>query len=327
MTVLRSCETDTDITTYSLCGIGIEVKSIDFRATQLVQSRLRFIPTSPDIHPTVVFDIRDDQYEDFARVPQGKGRPVYDAPNAQIMYYEESDELFIDYLGAIRMLCRPSSGQIQSAIYLEEGRTLAVHPLFTIPLIEVFKRHQRYALHAACVAIGDSGLLISGPSGSGKSTLSSALLRTGFDFLTDDMVFLDGQSNRVWGLPDQIDMTDFTASMFPETSGLVGHETLPCRDKHAVDSEYFFGKIPIASCRPVALVLPQISGEKKSHIEEMSPSLALRALAPNIFLTEPLSSQAHFDALAQLANEVPAFSMSTGTDLDDAVANLKAIFA
>ena len=35
----------------------------------------------------------------------GNGRPVYDAPGAEIQYFDDSDQLFVDFEGRARMLC------------------------------------------------------------------------------------------------------------------------------------------------------------------------------------------------------------------------------
>lgn len=45
-------------------------------------------------------------------------------------------------------------------------------------------------LHAACVGRGGRGLLLMGPSGAGKSTLALQCLLQGFDFLSEDSVFV-----------------------------------------------------------------------------------------------------------------------------------------
>jgi len=67
---------------------------------------------------------------------------------------------------------------------------LATHPLLTIALVETMKRFGRFPLHAAGLARQGKGVLVPGASGSGKSTTSVALVRAGFDFLSDDTVFL-----------------------------------------------------------------------------------------------------------------------------------------
>ena len=303
--------------TYSLSGIEIEVSATG-EAAALLGARLRFL-RSPAAKPaSVVFDIRAGADDGFAASPAGPGRPVYNAPGGQLMYFEGSDQLFIDYPGYLRMLCSPATGLVQSMVLGDgPGSVLAAYPFFTIPLIEVMKRKARFSLHAGCVAREGRGLLLAGTSGAGKSTLTAALVRDGWDFLSDDMVFVARQAGTIsaWGFSDEIDCSDNTAGMFAELRHLVGEPTLAGRDKHPVDVEEAFGVLPVSACRPHALVLPTISGERKSVLTAVSASYALRELAPNVLLTQPAATQAHLDMLAELVREVPCYSLATGTDL------------
>jgi hypothetical protein len=54
-------------------------------------------------------------------------------------------------------------------------------------------------LHAACVGLNGRGILLMGPSGSGKSTVALHSLLNGFDFLSEDSVFVAPQSMRATG--------------------------------------------------------------------------------------------------------------------------------
>jgi hypothetical protein len=315
------------VDTYSLCGIEIEVTATE-EVAALLRSRLRFL-RSPAAKPaSVVFDIRAGSDEGFAASPDGPGRPVYDVPGSQLVYFEGPDQLFIEYPGYLRMLCSPATGLVQSSV-LSEGAcsVLAAYPFFTIPLMEVMKRKGLFPLHAGCVAREGRGVLLVGMSGSGKSTLTAALVADGWDFLTDDMVFVARQAGATlaWGLSDEIDCSDHSAGMFAELRHLVGEPTLAGRDKHPVDVEEAFGVRPVPSCRPHALVLPSISGERSSVLTAVSASRALRELAPNVLLTQPAATQAHLDALAELVREVPCYSLATGTDLSSASRCLREI--
>ena len=57
-------------------------------------------------------------------------------------------------------------------------------------------------LHAACVGLNGRGILLMGPSGSGKSTVTLHSLLSGFDFLSEDSVFVAPQSMRATGTPN-----------------------------------------------------------------------------------------------------------------------------
>jgi hypothetical protein len=54
-------------------------------------------------------------------------------------------------------------------------------------------------LHAACVGLDGRGILLMGPSGSGKSTVALQCLSEGFDFLSEDSVFVEPHSMRATG--------------------------------------------------------------------------------------------------------------------------------
>jgi hypothetical protein len=54
-------------------------------------------------------------------------------------------------------------------------------------------------LHAACVGLNGRGILLMGSSGAGKSTVALQCLLEGFDFLSEDSVFVAPQSMRATG--------------------------------------------------------------------------------------------------------------------------------
>jgi hypothetical protein len=309
---------------YRIGGIDVLVSSADTAVAHMIDARLDFLRTPHRGSPDVTFDIRiDADRSRFASPPEGPGRPVYDAPAGKIFYYPDSDRLFVDYLDLIRVVCFPEPGRVEVSIRDDDtARVLAAHPLFTIPLLELMKRRGRFPLHAACVARNGRGLLMAGAHGSGKSTLALALAKAGYDFLSDDMVFLTPEPDglRAGGFPDEVDVTDQTSEMFPELNHLVGRETLGGRDKHAVNVQTALGVTPVSTCTPTVVVLPHVASRSISLVQPLSSSLALQEVVPNVLLTEPASSQAHLDVLASLVVEVPCFSLQTGRDLDQAVA-------
>ena len=77
-------------------------------------------------------------------------------------------------------------------------------------------------LHAACVALDGSGVLLCGDSGAGKSTLSYACARSGWTYVTDDSSFLLNSGTRrvVTGNCHQVRFRPSAAEFFPEVRGL-----------------------------------------------------------------------------------------------------------
>jgi serine kinase of HPr protein (carbohydrate metabolism regulator) len=61
----------------------------------------------------------------------------------------------------------------------------------------------RYAIAFRASAVRRNGrcILLPAPSGGGKSTLCAALLDSGFEFVSDDLVLLDGAREASAGCP------------------------------------------------------------------------------------------------------------------------------
>jgi len=74
------------------------------------------------------------------------------------------------------------------------------YELIEFAVFTLASRAQRLVpLHAACVGLDGRGILLMGPSGSGKSTVALQCLLEGFDFLSEDSVFVAPNSMRATG--------------------------------------------------------------------------------------------------------------------------------
>jgi hypothetical protein len=315
---------------YDVHGSLLRVECADETINTAVDGRLRHFRSDRTGTPDILFDVRiGDTSDEFAREPSGRGRPVYDAPAAQFMYYDETDELFVDYLGLVRLRAETRGAAVRVAVQdIDEARMLFSHPLFTVAFLESIKRLGHFPLHAACLERAGQGVLVAGGSGAGKTTLAVALARGGFGFLSDDLVFVVNQRVNgngtgglvVEGFADEVDLLDDTVLMFPELYEYAGRPKRPGREKHAVRLEEVFGSDPVATCKPSVLILPSRTDTEQSVLEPVSRSEAMIELVPNVLLTDPLTSQAHLDVLGALVAGVECYRMYTGHDLDQAVA-------
>jgi hypothetical protein len=309
---------------YLLHGVrlGVLATGEGERAASGVHARLAGLPRDGGPPYDVTFEIRVGESHELDRPVSG--RPVYDPPLGEVVYDDADDRLFIGYGPRLRVLCEPGRGRARaSAAGMEEEDLWSLsHPLFTLPLVELLKRRGLYGLHAGGVCRGGRALLLPGTSGAGKSTLTLALARAGFGLLGDDTLFLarrPGEGPRVLAFPDEFDLTDQTVSLFPGLAPLLGGPPAAGWRKRQLRVERAFGTPVVWECAPAVLVFPRVAGVRHSELTPLSPGEALLELAPNVLLTEPRSSQAHLDALAELVAASECYRLATGTDLEEAV--------
>jgi hypothetical protein len=304
-------------TAHDVHGLTVEIVSDDEAVGAAVRDRLRRFPPAGAGGPRVRFEYRrvDDAGPHAVERPPGDGRPVYDPPAGEVLHFPAADAFFIDYADRVRVLCEPAAGRVVVSYRSGEAANLWLlsRPMFTLPMLELAKRADRFGLHAAAVARDGRGLLLPGTSGSGKSTLTIALAVAGFDVLGDDLVFLcDGEA---LAFPDDIDVTATTAALFPRLGALAGPAE-PGWPKRAVAPDDDLGAPVVSSCRPSVLVFPRVVGSASSELIPLAPPEALLRLAPDVLMTEPAAAQAHLGALGRLVRQCSCWQLQTGRDLD-----------
>jgi hypothetical protein len=237
----------------------------------------------------------------------------------EAIYFPKEDEVYLDYGGRVRALCKPAEGHCVLSLMEPHASQiwLATHPLFTIPLLEMLKRRGKFNIHAAAFARNRGCVLLPGTTGVGKSTLTMCLLRAGLDFLGDDMAFVEYSGElRVLGFPESIDITDTTASFFSELQILADRPKRPGWPKHEVKSTEFFASQLAESSVPKAVIFPQIANSSSSRLVPITADEAFLELAPNVLLTDAASSQAQFEVLAHLVKSTPLYRLSAARDFD-----------
>lgn len=301
--------------------------------TEAIHARLQLLATGAADAPDLSFEIRSvpEPRAHWIAQPPGSSRPVYNPPAGEVLYLEAGDQLYISFDDRVRVLSNFREGRTRVSVLQEatDNLWLVSHPLFTIPLIEHLKRRRRYSLHAASMCLNGQGLLLPGSSGSGKSTLALALLRGGFGFMGDDMVFLarDGGGLQMFGFPEDVDVTETTAAFFPELQDLPAAARLPGAKKWQITTQDIYGSTPVRQCPPVVLVFPQIVQQDKSELVPMDEGQALRELVPNVLLTDPASSQKHLNVIGDLVKTCDCYRLHTGKDLEAVPALLRPLLS
>jgi hypothetical protein len=145
-------------------------------------------------------------------------------------------------------------------------------------------------IHAACLAAGASGVLLTGPSGTGKSTLSITLARLGYRFLADEWTYLAEHNGEVlaWSLPTPVKLLPDAITYFPELSSYRCAPSLNGELAYEVSPQKCFTLSRAASCRVKCIVLLERSAERGCSIEPASATDAIDQLTAEI---EPLTGE------------------------------------
>jgi hypothetical protein len=274
-------------------------------------ARLRLLPRAGG---TASIDIEIESLDEPARAlprPTGRRRSLFESAY-RFDYFPDDDVIYLSEDGVVAR-CDASAGRARIAVRPGDPRArfLATHLMLTLPLVELMKRRDHFAVHAAGVAMGSRVAMLAGPGGSGKSTLALTCVRAGFAFLGDDVLFLsvDGGRQRIAAFPDELDIADSALGFFPDLQRDLATVPPPAgRPKRPLHPERH-GPLEIAwDAEPAALVFPAVGA--RTEIEPLSAEAALVALVPNVIRTETAASQRHLDALGLLARRCPAYRLN-----------------
>jgi hypothetical protein len=292
-----------------------------------LEDRFGEFPTEPSGKSDLQFEFRlvGSAEEHQVKRPAVPGRPFYQPEVGEATYFPSLDVCYLDYDQRVRVLCHPVSGHCEISMLEPESEQtwLASHPLFTLPLLEMLKRRGKFGLHAAGLAREGRSLLLPGTSGAGKSTLTIALLRSGFDFLGDDLALLEsGERIEALAFPEQIDLTRNTAFFFPELAPLLNGEKRRGWPKYQLRAHDSYSSTVSWRTTPAAIVFPTLANTGKSVLVPLTSDEAFLELSASVFLTEKHSTQSHLGVLANLTQSVPVYRLLAGRDFDQTVSIL-----
>ena len=324
---------DRTTATYEVGGVRVAIRSSMPEILEAIHGRLRRLAAAgtgaADLR--IEFRGRLEESGDWTDSPARSGRPVYDLPVGEVVYFEAEDHLSIRYGDRVRAACDLGRGRARIGLSSRDPDTvwLAAHPIFTLCLVELMRRRGRFGLHAAALAVDGRALLLAGTSGAGKSTLTLALLRAGFGFMGDDTCFIasgDG-GPRIHAFPDEVDVAEETVDFFPELHFLRARARRPGAAKRALLPEEVYDVAHVAECRPATLVFPAVGRAARSVLEPMRAADALLELVPNVLLTHPARARAHLDAIGRVVEASRCYRLTAGRDFDAIPAMLRAALA
>jgi hypothetical protein len=208
-------------------------------------------------------------------------------------------------------------GQV-TAVETTRGRTTStiVHAL-TRRMIDAC---DAIGIHAGGVVRDGVGLALPAQMESGKSTLTAGLVRAGFDYLTDEAVMLDWETQVVIPFPKPISLDPGSWFLFPE---LEPQADLPPGYK---DIQWHVPPDAIrpdalgAPCRIRYIVFPKYTEGAATELTPLARAEATVELAKNTFRFNERPRRC-LDTLAAAVREADCYRLTVG-DLDIAVATI-----
>lgn len=184
------------------------------------------------------------------------------------------------------------------------------------------RRCDLFELHSGAVLNphNQRGVFFAGPSGCGKSTLTLQLVDQGWQYLTDDVLFLkpDGQAIKAYPFRRAFAVTHSTV----DVSGSRAREVFANADwsngfKKSFLPHDVFPEAFSPHCDPQAIFFPTITDADQSVVRPLTRSetmIRLIKLCP-WSCYDPVTGTRHLAVLSSLAKQSKGFALLSGTDL------------
>jgi hypothetical protein len=173
-------------------------------------------------------------------------------------------------------------------------------------------------LHAGGLVRDGGALVLPARPDIGKSTLTVALMRQGFDYLSDEVGAIDPITGRAYPFPKRVSLDHDSVRFFPEVEGrLADREGLTGRlAARFVRPEDAGSRIGRAA--PVRwLVFPTADREGPPRLEPMARAEAVERMAENCFNLHRYGERGVI-LLARVAKDADAFRLLGGTPTERA---------
>ncbi len=192
--------------------------------------------------------------------------------------------------------------------------------ILTYALLLLLRRRGLFALHASGVARDGAGCLFVARSGSGKSTQTYALVRQGWEYLSDDALLLRARGEQVEALALRRDLCldPALARAFPEVTAHGVEDSRSEKGKRRLAMRALHPERLIDGCVPRLLVFPEIVSAPVSRMVPLRPAEALRRLVGEsvVVALDPAVMPAHLAALGALVRQARSWRLLAGRDLE-----------
>jgi hypothetical protein len=228
------------------------------------------------------------------------------------------------------------SPRLRTALVVVSPRTLAFayHTRYELIEFAVFTLAARclrlVSLHAACVGLNGRGVLLVGASGSGKSTVTLMCLLRGFEFLSEDSVFVAPKTMKATGIANFLHVqSDSLRWLEPKLRAQILKSPVIRRRsgvrKFEVDLR--LGGHCLASV-PLNISAVVFLSKRKAGKASLLKSVSAAALLSRLAAAQAYAvNQPEWPTFSRNLTRLKAFELRRGHHPDEAVAALRSLLA
>jgi hypothetical protein len=296
-------------------NFGLKIFTNDKDIFDLVKSQLSLSVNQKRQKPKfdIVFNLRK---VDYRKIPQTKADIFQQYPLFQDEYSQDNKIILNAGLRTIRIYIEPENNKVD--VFVASGQEIDINLLFDLilfqPLRFLLGFHKLYFLHSSCVARDSNAILFSGQSESGKSVLCLSLIRSGFNFISDDDTLLrqKGKLVECLSFPFNPKIKDRLVKYFPEIKNKYLKNA--CKsDKKKIEIQKIYPGCLKDKAIPRLIIFPQFSKTAKTKILPLAKDKALSYLIKNEFRIFSGKyenvSKGHFALLSDLVKQVRTYQL------------------
>lgn len=173
-------------------------------------------------------------------------------------------------------------------------------------------------IHAACLSRKGQALLLPGASGSGKSTLALWLSQQGYDYLSDELVYIPFSGLDVLGLPRPVHLKKASMGLF---AALAGSRGIPASPGTRAESSLMIQPEKFSpQARLAAILFPRYTAGAPLELVKISGAHSVLNLTGCLVNARNLPDNG-FPELLRLSRSLPAYSL-TYSSFDNILAEL-----
>jgi len=310
---------------YNLFGHTLELRcqsrAIIDDLTQKESCWKPLLSSNAPFNPDIIVDV-------LIHPPPSPLSEVQHFSNENFFFHGSSSRLLTGYLYA-----RPWQVHVQS--YLEDDEATLDNMILPV-LNNILLRLGLVNVHCASVSREGRGLLLIGPSKSGKSTTSLLMARAGFDFLSDNDVYLRRTGDSVAALSSnkELFLLDSTAEKFTELDFTL---ELPVRMRGATAKRVLaMDQVLPGQCvqetKACAVVFPQVADALDTEVEPIESFDCLQQLMELVparglpaMIKDQVALESLFDVLSTLSMTAKAYRVRLGRDPAGVVSALSSL--